>query len=64
MKAKEPRTVKGYKIQDSTYQKAMRRAKREKLELATLVEVWVIAYAHKDDFLISGQPPTQFPIQL
>lgn len=42
---KEKRKVKGYKILPSKYNKAMRRAKKEKMPLATLIEDIVTGYA-------------------
>ena len=42
----EKRTNKGYKIKQSIYDKAMRRASREKGALANLIENVVIAYAY------------------
>lgn len=59
MKAKEQRKVKGYKITESQYKKAMRRAKKEKLNLATLIEVWVLSYGNKVDYLIDKSPITE-----
>ncbi len=59
MKAKEQRKVKGYKIAESQYKKAMRRAKKEKLNLATLIEVWVLSYGNKVDYLIDKSPITE-----
>jgi len=56
---KQKRTPHSYKVVDKIYEKAMRRAKKEKVELATLIEVWVIAYATKSDFLICAEPPSQ-----
>ena len=57
MKAKEKRKVRGYKMADAPYLKAMKRATKEKLNLATLIEVWVIAYGNKDPFYISSEHP-------
>ena len=56
MKA-EKRKVRGYKINDKFYDKAMKRANKEKLSLATLIEVWVISYGNKDAFYIDPEPP-------
>ena len=55
MKAKEKRLLKGYKIPDTKYNKAMRMAKKQKQKLASLIEKWVISYAEngtpiEDDF--------------
>lgn len=44
-KAKEKRVLKGYKIKQSVYDKAMRRAKRDKRPLANLIENFVTDYA-------------------
>lgn len=41
----EKRSNKGYKVRDSLYQKAKRRAIREKKTLAQLVEEVVVMYA-------------------
>jgi len=56
LKEKDKRYSNSYKCTSSTYNKAMRRAKKEKLKLATLIEVWVIAYANKMPFLIDSDP--------
>lgn len=45
MKAKEPRKLRGYKVADKPYAKAMRRANKEKKSLATLIEQFVTRYA-------------------
>jgi hypothetical protein len=45
-KETEKRVLKGYKIRQSTYDKAMRRAKKERLALATLIEGWVRNYSN------------------
>lgn len=45
MKAKEKRKVRGYKIADTKYNKAMKRAGKEKIPLATLIEDIVSGYA-------------------
>lgn len=42
---KEPRVVKGYKIKQSVYNKAMKRAKKEFIPLATLIEDVINGYA-------------------
>lgn len=54
VKKKAPsREVRGYKIKDSVYKKAMERAKKEGTTLAALIEKWVIAYSEgKDLFAI------------
>lgn len=64
MKANTKRVVKGYKIQDAKYQKAMRRAKKEKLNLATLIEVWVNTYADRSDFFISGEDANKLSVTI
>lgn len=45
VKKKEKRKVKGYKISDKVYRKAMRRATKGKFALASLIETWVSVYA-------------------
>lgn len=45
MPTKEKRVVKGYKIKESVYVKAKKRADKKKEHLATLIEEWVSAYA-------------------
>lgn len=45
MKAKQQRKLRGYKITDKDYNKAMMRANKEKHPLATSIEKWVIEYA-------------------
>lgn len=45
MKAKEKRLLKGYKIPDTKYKKAMRMAKKRKEKLASLIEKWVTCYS-------------------
>lgn len=54
VKEKSKRYSNSYKCTSSIYNKAMRRAKKEKLKLATLIEVWVISYANKTPFLIDS----------
>ena len=44
-KKPEPRLLKGYKIKDTVYQKAKKRATKEKTPLATLIEQWVEGYS-------------------
>lgn len=44
MKVKEKRIVKGYKIRQSAYSKAFKRAKKNKVPLATTIENWVSLY--------------------
>ena len=48
MNAKKPesRLLKGYKIKDTVYQKAKKRATKEKTPLATLIELWVEGYSN------------------
>lgn len=41
MKVKQPRKVRGYKITDAAYNKALKKGKGE---LATLIEQWVTAF--------------------
>jgi hypothetical protein len=45
MKEKEKRIVRGYKCAETPYRKAMRRAKRDKTNLAAILEHVVVAYA-------------------
>ncbi len=42
---KENRVIKGYKIKDSVYKKAIKRADKEKYPLATQIEDWVTTYS-------------------
>lgn len=46
VKAKEKRIVRGYKCAETPYRKAMRRADKEKENLATFIEKLVTAYSH------------------
>lgn len=48
------RYTNSYKCTSNVYNKAMRRAKKEKLKLATLIEVWLICYAHGTSYFIEG----------
>ena len=48
-KKTEKREIKGYKMADSKYRKAMKRAKKEKTALATKIEEWVELYADGHD---------------
>ncbi len=45
MKAEEPRKVRGYKIVDKAYMKALKRGQKENTPLATLLEKVVELYA-------------------
>lgn len=54
----EKRIIKGYKIRESSYKKAMKRASKSKLSLATLIEVWVLAYANNIPYLIESNTVT------
>ena len=45
IKKKEKRILKGYKIKDSVYQKAKKRASKNKVPLATTIENWVTLYS-------------------
>lgn len=45
MKVKEKRKVRGYKITDSDYNRAMKRAAKEKGKLAKIIETMVIGYS-------------------
>ena len=42
---KHPRKTRTYKTTDKTYKLAMRRAKKEKVKLSTMIEGWVCIYA-------------------
>jgi hypothetical protein len=42
----QKRNTRTYKTTDSVYKKAMRRAKKEKNKLASLVEEWMVTYAY------------------
>ncbi len=44
-KIKEKRKVRGYKITDTPYKKAMKMAEKKNSKLSTLIEEWVIAYS-------------------
>lgn len=46
MKAKEKRKPRAYKIADSSYLKAMKKAKKEKTPLASMIEEIVTAYGN------------------
>jgi hypothetical protein len=54
----EKRAIKGYKIKDSVYRKAMRRAKKDKTNLANKIELWVALYADGCDMIAR---PADFP---
>jgi len=58
MKA-EKRVNKGYKIKDSTYQKAMKRAKKERGQLAVHIEHWVQCYSEGLEININYKPKTK-----
>lgn len=45
MKAKEKRKVRAYKIADKPYEKAMKRASRNKQHLANIIEAFVTDYS-------------------
>jgi hypothetical protein len=45
MKEKAKRKLRGYKVADKPYIKAMKRANKEKESLATLIEQFVIRYS-------------------
>jgi len=53
MKAKETRKVRGYKIKDSVYFKAQKKASKGETQLATLIEAWVTNYGKYGSPLIS-----------
>lgn len=59
MKAnKTPRKPRAYKITDKDYLKAMRRAKRDKIHLASMIEEVVFAYSKGYvSFLFPDKPP-------
>ncbi len=59
MKAEEKRKARAYKIADKPYKKAMRRAKKDKVKLASMVEDFVFAYAEGAvSYLIEFYPKT------
>lgn len=45
MKAKQPRKVRSYKMEDATYDKAMKMAAKRKEKLAVKIQEWVTAYS-------------------
>lgn len=50
MKVKLPRKVRGYKISDKDYQRALKRAdKLDKVPLATQIEEWVTRYGKEGE---------------
>jgi len=58
-KITEKRVLKGYKIKDSIYKKAMKRAKKENHSLSTWIETIVSSYAKGDKVeLVSVLPQT------
>lgn len=56
---KEIRKPRSYKIKDSVYQRAMKRAVKEKVSLATIIEVWLICYGSKTPFYIDSNNTPQ-----
>lgn len=44
-KKKEKRILKGYKIRNSVYAKAIKRASKKNMKLATTIEHWVECFA-------------------
>lgn len=44
MKVKEKRKVRGYKIANTPYTTAMKRAKKNGYSLSTLIEEWVVDF--------------------
>jgi hypothetical protein len=51
----EKRKLKGYKIRESIYKKAMRRANKEKTSLAPKIEKWVSAYASGEQVVVLAE---------
>jgi hypothetical protein len=47
---------KGYRAKESVYQRAMKRAKKDKTTLGALIENVVTAYARGDKIIIEGGP--------
>lgn len=45
VKKKEKREIKGYKVPEKIYRRAMNRAKKDKLPLARQIETWVHWYS-------------------
>jgi hypothetical protein len=56
-KTPEKREIKGYRVVPSKYAKAMKRAKKEKFQLAILIEEWVALYADGYTIGIIEQAP-------
>ncbi len=56
MKQAKKRNPRSYKITDSVYRKAMRRAKKERMALASIIEIAVATYS-------SGATSFSFPIK-
>ena len=50
----EKRNTRTYKIKDSLYKKAMRRAKKEKYKLANIVEKTIEGYAHGYEIILKN----------
>lgn len=61
MKEKEKRIVKGYKITQTSYNRAMKRAKKDKVALATLIEIWVAYYSKYKPYCIDERYNTKMP---
>lgn len=57
MKETEIRKVRGYKVTDKVYSKALKRGQREKMPLATLLEKVVTAYANGWNLSTYGESP-------
>ena len=54
MKANEKRVLKGYKIKDSVYCKAMKRSQKDKGHLSTFIEFVVQCYSEGMTFKVSA----------
>ena len=62
MKAEQKRKPRAYKITDKTYGKAMKRAKKEKKSLATMIEDVVLCYSKGSDGYWFGDKPETEPV--
>lgn len=60
MKAKEKRKVRGYKAMDKPYFKALKRAEKAKVPLATLLEKVVDAYSDGCNIMAESGEYTTF----
>lgn len=62
MKAKEKRFQRAYKVRPSIYRKAMKRARKEKIPLASLVEDVITGYAQGMEEYLFIPKLNRFPI--